>query len=300
MNGSIYFNGIDQYLQINYNPSLNLYGDFTIEFFAKCDINNKSLGTIIASVGGNGINQIEISINYDYPGRNGFVIYNNFNNIYNGKKSINDNKWHHIAITRYGSYTDNIMIFIDGILDGKTTNSNMWDFGTAGCRIAGCISPGLLDDTYNGYLSNMRINNGNAIYITDFLPPINKLNNITNTVLLLKMDINNPFLDSSINNINILKSGNPLIINEPIVIESSSNIDIHNEPNNPDIHNETNSSDIHNEPNNPDIHNEPNNPDIVEKSNENNNIYIKILSIIFLICLFLFVLILFLNKYIKK
>ena len=66
MNGSIYFNGIDQYLQINYNPSLNLYGDFTIEFFAKCDINNKSLGTIIASVGGNGINQIEISINYDF------------------------------------------------------------------------------------------------------------------------------------------------------------------------------------------------------------------------------------------
>ena len=126
------------------------------------------------------------------------------------------------------------------------------------------------------------------------------LSDIARNGEIIKMDINNPFLDSSINNINILKSGNPLIINEPIVIESSSNIDIHNEPNNPDIHNETNSSDIHNEPNNPDIHNEPNNPDIVEKSNENNNIYIKILSIIFLICLFLFVLILFLNKYIKK
>ena len=87
------------------------------------------------------------------------------------------NTWYHIAVTRDGSNV--IRMFVDGVLIDNVTNA--YDFSSTNLAIGGYYST-----SYNtkGYISNVRLIKGTALYTASFTPPTSPLTSITNTKLL--------------------------------------------------------------------------------------------------------------------
>ena len=106
---------------------------------------------------------------------------------------IRDGAWHHIALVRNGS---SWVIYVDGISRATAT----W----AG-SIANLTAPTYIgqDQNYSrfftGYISNLRVVNGTAVYTAAFTPPTAPLTAITNTALLTNFT-NGAIFDSAMMN----------------------------------------------------------------------------------------------------
>ncbi|MDD4976072.1 MAG: LamG domain-containing protein [Bacteriovorax sp.] len=93
-------------------------------------------------------------------------------------------QWSHIALVRSGS---TISFFVNGILDSTTaTISGTITGGSGVVTLGNTKDSNLAGYGNNGFISDLRIVNGTAIYSASFTPPISPLTAIANTSLLLK------------------------------------------------------------------------------------------------------------------
>ncbi len=76
-------------------------------------------------------------------------------------------------------------MYVDGVNKGTATTSATIDFGNATPGRIGANPNGAADNTFRGYISNLRIVKGAAVYTGNFTPPTTPLTAITNTSLLL-------------------------------------------------------------------------------------------------------------------
>ena len=114
--------------------------------------------------------------------------------------SIATNQWNHVALVRSGNTWT---YYINGTSSGSFTNSSTQsDGGTTGPKIAGSTTAG---EIWIGYISNIRIVKGTAVYTSNFTPPTTPLTAITNTSLLTCQS--NRFRDASTNNFTITRNG---------------------------------------------------------------------------------------------
>lgn len=91
--------------------------------------------------------------------------------------SLPTGSWHHYAVTRSGSTW---RMFRDGVVVATAT----WSGDATGSN--GLITPGRADVLHlNGYLSDMRVVNGTAMYTSAFTPPTAPLTPTPATVFLL-------------------------------------------------------------------------------------------------------------------
>ena len=110
------------------------------------------------------------------------------------------NTWYHIAAVRNGSTFTN---YINGAVHSSGTAFNVTATGLLKIGYGGAGS-------FDGYISNIRIVKGTAVYTAAFTPPTVPLTAITNTQLLTCQA--NRFLDSSTNGIAIsVNSGSPSV-----------------------------------------------------------------------------------------
>ena len=91
---------------------------------------------------------------------------------------ISANTWHHAALVRNGS---TVTLYLDGNAEGT--------FEIATAAINDSSENALIGDAgfgspLNGYISDLRIVNGDAVYTSNFTPPTARLEVISNTVLL--------------------------------------------------------------------------------------------------------------------
>lgn len=95
----------------------------------------------------------------------------------NGSTNPDENTWHHVALVRNSSNL--ITLYIDGTSIGTRTDSTNI---TANVLTIGRY----YNTTYSttGYIHDLRIVNGTAVYTSNFTPPTQKLEAITNTDLL--------------------------------------------------------------------------------------------------------------------
>ena len=118
--------------------------------------------------------------------------------------SMTLNAWTHVALTRSGS---TITQWVNGTSGGTGTNSS--SFTDAQCFIAVNNSSG---EYFPGYISNLRIVKGTAVYTSAFTPPTSPLTAISNTQLLTLQNntpkTNNMFVDNSTNNFLVTRNGN--------------------------------------------------------------------------------------------
>ena len=178
--GSCYFNGTTDYFQYATSSSWAFgTGDFTIEFYAYIGANNNSsLSGILSSRVFNtsvaGTWSLTIGKNFIYfsEARSGGAFTS-----YSG--TVNDLVWNHFAIVRNAGV---VSLYLNGVSVASSTNTT--NFNTTYPLYVGIIntSPAML---YNGYMANLRIVKGTAVYTSNFTPPTSPVANIAGTVLLL-------------------------------------------------------------------------------------------------------------------
>ena len=188
--GSVYFDGVsNDSLQIANNTDFNFPGDFTIECWvysiAALDSYNVDYAHIAGK--GNGISASTYSLGF-YESKINFNTSNSGGTytVRQGSSVLTNNTWYHFAVTRH---SNTLRLFVNGKEDYSATVSddltNTKSFNI-GDRESGDSSANY---PFNGYISNLRVLKGTALYTSDFTPPVHELQPIGDTVLLC---CNNP------------------------------------------------------------------------------------------------------------
>jgi hypothetical protein len=167
--GAVSFDGSGDSLSILDNADFDFgTGDFTVELFTYNDLAQASNPVLIGATGG-----------WYLQFKTGGTIVE----FYTGSTSIQatglglEGGWHHIAVTKASNV---VKIFIDGILKSTTSNSDT-------TNLASTLYIGNLNGSslhYLGFISNVRVIKGTALYTSNFTPPTAPLTNVTNTKLL--------------------------------------------------------------------------------------------------------------------
>ena len=195
---SLLFDGTGDYLTINSASSFSLTADFTIEFYIRfASFASYSTPFTLASGSGGGENYIQSDTSggtsFSWGGWGGTNL--------SAGTGFALNTWYHLALCRSGS---TIRSFRNGTqIASGTTSATIPTTG-------GFVYIGSQNSSqwfFNGYISNLRILNGTAIYTSNFTPPTTNLTNVTNTSLLLGQ-YQAFALDFSSNALTITKSGN--------------------------------------------------------------------------------------------
>ena len=89
---------------------------------------------------------------------------------------VGTKRWYHLAITRESTTQK---MYIDGVLVGSATVSN--DFSQPKATIGSDVNK---SENWDGFISNVRLIKGTALYTSAFTPPTAPLTDLTNTKLL--------------------------------------------------------------------------------------------------------------------
>jgi hypothetical protein len=96
--------------------------------------------------------------------------------------------WNHVAVTRS---SNTVRVFVNGIASSGTTVTTDFSDTTRNPTI-GQYTHVYGNIEYVGFISNLRIVKGTALYTSNFTPPTRELKKIPNTVLLCCKDSSNP------------------------------------------------------------------------------------------------------------
>ena len=192
---SNYFDGSGDYLTVPANAAFLFPGDHTIECWITWDGTYSAAGREIYATGGSG-------------SADQFGIFSGSGLFYAGLSSgytPPTNVWTHIAISRSGSA---IRFFGNGVLQFTGTNGSSIGSNSATVHI------GIRGDGFHpwlGYISNLRIVKGTALYIENFIPSTSPLTAISGTSLLTCQS--NRLLDNSTNTFAVTKNGDVTVSN---------------------------------------------------------------------------------------
>jgi len=185
--GAVAFDGSGDYLSLADSADFDLAGnDFTIEAFVYhtrtdyasyegiigqwVDSSGTNLAFVLETVGSGATSDLEF---YYYDTSNNFV------GPVQGA-ALQKEKWHHVAACRSGS---TIRIFVDGVMYGSGTSisvniKNSTNNVTIGGNVAGAAG------YWNGFISNVHVVKGTALYTSNFTPPTAPISSVANTKLL--------------------------------------------------------------------------------------------------------------------
>jgi hypothetical protein len=204
--GSAYFDGTGDELSIADNAAWNLTGDFTIEAWVYPTVLNTN-NEVCSQWGGVGNAPFIFKVNSS--GRPVFIwtIGGGTGNTLTGTSTaVGLNTWNHVAVSRSGN---TIRLFVNGVTDATTaTTSGSITNGTNSFYIGSLGG----SEYFTGYMSNLRLVNGTALYTGDYTIPTAPLSLVANTQLLTLQNAqptnSSSYTDSSSNNYAIAPVGN--------------------------------------------------------------------------------------------
>lgn len=116
--------------------------------------------------------------------------------------SVPVGRWTHVAVVRNGT---SLVMYINGNVGASTTiGANVLNTGSTQQLLIGRANAAGTT-SFGGYISNIRIVNGTAVYTSTFIPPTSSLTAIPNTVLLTCQA--NRVYDASASNVAIVPNG---------------------------------------------------------------------------------------------
>lgn len=208
--------------QGSFTPYGNLWSnsfDGTGDYLTAPDNNNFSFGTgdftVECWIYLNAINRVN-GIWTNGPATTGafgfYVLSNNklevsyyFGATLQGSTSLTSATWYHVAVTRSSNTT---RLFLNGIQEA--INTSVFNNTTNKCSVGNSFTN--QSDSLNGYISNLRIVKGTAVYTSTFTPPTSPLTAIAGTSLLTCQS--NRFRDNSSNNFALTVNGNVSVSTE--------------------------------------------------------------------------------------
>lgn len=191
--GSGYFDGTGDYLTVANNAAFDFgSGDFTIEVFVyTTSTANQSFYTRLTTTGiGTSVSLVSskwygsVSIN----GTSAIAISSTDNAV--------PNSWNHVALTRSGT---TLTLWVNGVSAGTNTVSGALHNPSTTSYI-GAAFPNTIVQPVIGYISDLRIIKGTAVYTSAFTPPTAPLTAIANTSILLNFT-NAGILDNTAKNV---------------------------------------------------------------------------------------------------
>jgi len=199
---SNFFDGSGDYLSFTGSSNLTAAGNFTFEcwvFVRSIAQTGGSNPRIFNS--GSGLTLVLVA------STNNLRVDNDSNGtspISTPNDSIQLNQWMHIAVVRSGS---TLTAYLNGINSGSATHSTT--FTETGTITIGYTTAGGGTGYLDGYISNMRMVVGTALYTADFTPPTSALTAVANTQLLTCQS--NRFIDNSNNAFALTRGGDASI-----------------------------------------------------------------------------------------
>jgi len=175
--GAVYFDGTGDYLSVADGTDFTLGTDnFTLECWVY--LQSDSLQIFLGQNDGN-LPTSSIDIRYSSGTITAYAFSGH--SAFSRSGSAAQNSWHHIAWVRDGSA---MRLFINGTqttgtsnISTNSINDSSEQFGVGACNGSGGYK-------MTGYLSNVRLIKGTALYTSNFTPPSRTLEPIENTVLL--------------------------------------------------------------------------------------------------------------------
>ena len=169
---TLIFNGVfnNNFIIIPPSPSLNLAGDFWIDFWMntskfKQDTEKRRILTL-----GNqdSVSAFQICINVTGSDKKLQILSNT--NILSSNFDYADGLWHHVGIGRNGS---TLSLYRDGVLDRSVTNNIDFDAGVANNSYIGIYGAAANPSTgrYGGKLVGLRIINGECVHTSNYTLP---------------------------------------------------------------------------------------------------------------------------------
>ena len=203
--GAGLFGGSTNALTVANQPISTTANTFTVEAWIYPTAT--PTGTIPAVVGDNGSTYSNWSFGPTSSNTLQFYWYTTTGVTATGNTTILLNTWTHIAVSVNSGA---ISLYVNGIAQTITGTSTLSNRGTAGSTLAiGSFFSGSY--AFTGYISNLRVVAGTALYTSNFIPPTAPLSPVTNASLLTlqnKQSINNNvFYDDSSNNFALTKTG---------------------------------------------------------------------------------------------
>ena len=200
--GSLYASTTNQFLYYAPNAAFGLgVGDFTIEAWVNWSgVNSASANNWLdLRTGGTAS---ATTIGFDLSGKPYF--YDGpVNNVITGANAISANTWYHFALTRSGV---NWRFFQNGVQIGTTTSTS--DLGSSQpCYFMQGVNG--TNVQFQGYVSNLRIVKGAALYTSAFTPSTQPLTRVSGTSLLLTTTSGSQFSDQSANAFSPTITGTP-------------------------------------------------------------------------------------------
>ena len=207
--GAIAFNGTSQYLTIANNAAFDLATgtpDWTIECWFKTSLaSSQQILVQKDGVSGSRQSQYDLMINASnqIQGVLSPAASSTGNQNFISSVTVTTNTWYHVAMVRSGS---NITIFLNGVIVVGPTALTITMGNNTGPLSIGANGAGA--SYLNGYISNVRIVKGTAVYTAAFTPPQSILPSIANTQVLLNVtDSANFIKDNSPNNFTVTNNG---------------------------------------------------------------------------------------------
>ena len=164
--GSVKFDGSGDYLSLAANADCSFDGDFTVEAFVYPTALN-TFNTIFSTE----------DVDFKFTSTGVVRIYTNGGGS-NTTGTIPSNRWSHVALVRQGS---TFTVYING--NGETVSPPAFTGdGSSAAEIGRKINNS--SEEFTGFISNLRVVKGTAVYTADFTPSTEPLTEVTNTKLL--------------------------------------------------------------------------------------------------------------------
>jgi hypothetical protein len=234
--GSMSFDGSGDFLTVPDNAALQMgSGDFTVEFW----INFSSIASYQTPFdkGYTGAGALAFQTGL---GNGRMVIYASGSAAITESGTAPTGTWIHYALVRRGT---TLTLYRDGVASGSATNStNFNNSSQLGIGANAVAPPGGSIGMYaiNGYISDLRITKGTALYSSNFVPPVAPVQPTANTTLLLNGTGAAIYDASTLNNLetvgdarnvtNVVRYGNTSMFfdgtGDGLIMPSSINFDL--------------------------------------------------------------------------
>ena len=163
-------------------------GDFTIEWWQWWEEDTSSYHTFLDI---NYISSPNILVQTNGSDRKYIVYTNGSSTTMTESTEADRHKWHHYAVVRNGSGSNNVKIYRDGQVTAQMTNTGSIGNSSAQCNLLWESN----QSTYfmnNGFFADIRFVKGTAVYTSTFTPPTEPLTKITGTTFMTGVK---PYID---------------------------------------------------------------------------------------------------------
>ena len=203
--GSSYFDGSSSYLQLGGQSAFAFgTGNFTIECWFYTTTASSTQSIYSSQTNGSYVTAPDI-----YIQSSKFYVQVASSNPINGSgpTTVISNTWYHVALVKNGSTTT---LYVNGTYEASFSDSNTYVIG-ANRPVIGVYGYNVTSYPFAGYITNLRVVKGTALYTGNFLPSNQPLTPVANTSLLTLQNKNsannNVLYDDSVNNLLFTRAG---------------------------------------------------------------------------------------------